>query len=115
MLVPKLERELGMEAYACQSLGIGGRIRQLPEDFVVEEVLVDGTKAEVQPVEMPQPVGEGRYLICVLVKRDWDNFRAVKKVAKRMGISHKRVQIAGIKDAKALTAQHISIRGVTPE
>jgi len=104
-----------METYACQSLGIGGRIRQLPEDFVVEEVLLDGTKAKVQPVEVPQPVGEGRYLICVLVKRDWDNLRAVKKIAKRMGISHKRVQIAGIKDAKALTAQHISIRGVTPE
>jgi len=51
----------------------------------------------------------------VLVKRDWDTLRAVKKVARRMGISYKRVQIAGIKDAKALTAQHISIRGVTSE
>ncbi|MCW4019764.1 MAG: tRNA pseudouridine(13) synthase TruD, partial [Candidatus Bathyarchaeota archaeon] len=115
MRVPKLERELGIETYASQSLGIGGRIRQFPEDFVVEEVLEGGAKAEVQPGETPQPVGEGRYLICVLVKRDWDTFRAVKKVARRMGISYKRVQIAGIKDAKALTAQHISIRGVHPE
>ena len=113
--IPKLERELGIETYASQSPGISGRIRQFPEDFVVEEVLVDGAKAEVQPVETPQPIGEGRYLICVLVKRDWDTLRAVKKVARRMGISYKRVQIAGIKDAKALTAQHISIRGVTPE
>jgi len=114
-MVPKLERELGIEVYASKSLGIGGRIRQFPEDFVVEEVLVDGAKAEVQPVETPQPIGEGRYLVCVLVKRDWDTLRAVKKVARRMGISTKRLQIAGMKDAKALTAQHISIRGVTPE
>jgi len=113
--VPKLERELGIETYASQSLGISGRIRQFPEDFVVEEALMDGTKAQIQPVETPHPVGEGRYLICVLVKRDWDTLRAVKKVARRMGISYKRVQIAGMKDAKALTAQHISIRGVTPE
>lgn len=112
---PKLERKLGIETYASQSPGISGRIRQFPEDFVVEEVLVDGAKAEVQPVETPQPVGDGRYLICVLVKRDWDTLRAVKKVARRMGISYKRVQIAGIKDAKALTAQYISIRGATPE
>jgi len=113
--IPKLERELGIETYASQSPGISGRIRQFPEDFVVEEVLVDGAKADVQPAETPQPIGEGRYLICVLVKRDWDTLRAVKKVARRMGISYKRVQIAGIKDAKALTAQYISIRGVTPE
>lgn len=113
--IPKLERELGIETYASQSPGISGRIREFPEDFVVEEVLMDGARAEVQPVETSQPVGEGRYLICVLVKRDWDTLRAVKKVARRMGISYKRVQIAGIKDAKALTAQHISIRGVTPK
>jgi len=113
--VPKLEKELGIEAYASDSLGVGGRIRQFPEDFVVEEVLIDGAKAEVQPVETAQPVGEGRYLVCVLVKRDWDTLRAVGKVARRMGISHKRVQIAGMKDAKALTAQHISILGATPE
>jgi len=113
--VPKLEKELGIETYASQSLGIGGKIRHFPEDFLVEEILANGAKAAVQPAEILQPVGEGRYLICVLVKRDWDTLRAVKKIARRMGVSYKRVQIAGIKDAKALTAQHISIRGATPE
>ena len=113
--VPRLERMLGIETYASKSLGISGKIRWFPEDFVVEEIMADGSKAEVQPAETPQPIGEGHYLICVLVKRDWDTLRAVRKVARRMGISHKRVQIAGIKDAKALTAQHISIRGVTSE
>lgn len=115
MRIPRLERKLGIEVYASQSLGIGGRIRGFPEDFVVEEVLLDGSKAEFQPAETPQPLGKGRYLVCVLAKRDWDTLLAVKNVARRMGISHRRVQIAGMKDTKALTAQHISIRGVTPE
>ena len=115
MMIPRLERMLGIEAYASQSLGIGGRIRQFTEDFVVEEILMDGSKAQVSSTETLQPVGGGRYLICVLVKQDWDTFLAVKKVARRLGISPKRIQIAGIKDAKAYTAQHISIRGVTPE
>jgi tRNA pseudouridine13 synthase len=106
---------LGIEAYISQSLGIGGRIRQFTGDFVVEEVLMDGSKAQVSSTEILQPVGRGRYLICVLVKQDWDTFLAIKKVARRLGISPKRIQIAGIKDAKAFTAQHISIRGVTPE
>ena len=115
MMVPRLEKMLGIETYASQSLGIGGRIRQFTEDFMVEEVLMDGSKAQVSSTETLQPVGGGRYLICVLVKQDWDTFLAVKKVARRLGISPKRIQIAGIKDAKAYTAQHISIRGVTPE
>jgi tRNA pseudouridine13 synthase len=112
--VPTLEKELGIEIYATQSLGIGGRIRQLIEDFMVEELLVDGSKAEVLPAETHEPVGRGRYLICVLVKRDWDTLLAVGNIARRLGISHKRIRIAGMKDAKALTAQHISLEGVAP-
>jgi len=113
--VPTLEKELGMEVYATQSPGIGGRIRQFLEDFVVEELLVDGSKAEISPVEIQEPVGRGRYLVCVLVKQDWDTLLAVRTIGKRLGISHKRIQIAGMKDAKALTAQHISIQCATPQ
>jgi len=113
--VPRLEKELGMEVYATQSPGIGGKIRQFLEDFVVEEILVDGSKAEVSPVEIQEPVGRGRYLICVLVKRDWDTLLAVRTIAERLGINPKRIRIAGMKDAKALTAQHISIQGVSPQ
>ena len=109
-----LEKELGMEIYATRSLGIGGRIRQLIEDFVVEEVLVDGSRAEVSLAKIWEPIGRGRYLICILVKRDWDTLLAVRLVAKRLGISPKRIRIAGMKDAKALTAQHICIQGVAP-
>jgi len=113
--VPTLERALGIEVYASQSLGIGGRIRHFPGDFVVEEVLVDGTKAEVGKAEIPPPRGIGRYLVCLLIKRDWDTLLAIRKVAKRLGISGDRIRIAGIKDARALTAQHITISRITPE
>jgi tRNA pseudouridine13 synthase len=116
--VPLLEKELGIEVYASETPGIGGRIRQFPEDFIVEEILVDGSEAKVLPVSTPQIVGRGRYLVCVLVKRNWDTLRAVRNIAKRLGIREEYVQIGGIKDAKALTAQHVSIScftGVTPD
>jgi len=113
--VPSLEKEVGIEVYATQSPGVGGRIRQLLDDFVVEELLVDGSLAEVSPpVEAWEPAGEGRYLICVLVKRRWDTFLAVREVAQRLRISQKRIRFAGIKDTKALTAQHISLQNVSP-
>lgn len=116
MNVPKLEETLGMEVYASKSLGIGGRIRHFPEDFVVEEVLTDGSRAEVKQAEMTvQVTGRGRYLVCVLVKRNWDTILAVKALAEQLGIGAEGIHIAGIKDAKAVTAQHISIGRVTPE
>jgi len=114
--VPPLEKELGMKTYVTQSPGVGGRIRQLLDDFVVEELLVDGSLAEVSAqVEGWEPAGMGNYLICVLVKRRWDTFLAVREVAQRLRISQKRIRFAGIKDTKALTAQHISLQNVSSD
>lgn len=112
MKVPTIEKQLGIETFVTKSRGIGGVIRQMPEDFMVEEVLVDGSRAELKPKLRGQVTGEGRYLICLLVKRDWDTLLAARKIAKQLGISERRVRIAGIKDKKALTAQHISIENI---
>jgi len=110
-----MERELGIEVYATKSSGTGGRIRQFPEDFVVEEVLSDGSVATIGPQKILQIKGRERYLICILVKRNWDTLLAVRTIAQQLGISQERIQIAGIKDTKALTAQHISIGRTTPD
>ena len=116
MNVPELEKTVGIEVYASKSLGVGGRIREFPEDFVVEEVLADGSKAEVkQAKKVVQVTGRGRYLACVMVKRNWDTILAVEAIARQLGMNAENVHIAGIKDAKAVTAQHISIGRVTPE
>lgn len=115
MNVPRLDKEIGIEAYATETQGIGGRLRQLPEDFTVEEVLTNGSTAETEPHNIPHITEHGRYLIYVLVKRKIDTFQAVQAIANRLGIEAERIQIAGIKDANALTAQHISISRMLPE
>lgn len=118
MLVPELERCIGIEVYATSSRGVDGVIRQRVEDFVVEEVLVDGSRA--QKNHFPDQVLDSssthnQYLICVLVKQGWDTFLALKTIAKQLGISPKQIQIAGIKDAQAVTAQHITLKGISIE
>jgi tRNA pseudouridine13 synthase len=111
--VSALDKQLGIEVYASKSLGIGGVIREAVDDFVVEEVLADGSKASVNGAVASRVLGstlqKQRYLLCVLVKRNWDTFIAIKNVAKQLGIDQRRIQIAGIKDAKAITAQHLTI------
>ncbi len=119
MRVPSLERSLGIEVYATRPSGIGGVIRQDVEDFVVEEMLVDGSMAPTAGYE--SVVGKSalgssqvhnRYLLCVLVKRNWDTFIAVSNISRQLGISSDQVQIAGIKDAKAVTAQYVTLEHV---
>jgi len=111
-----LEVELGMEVYASSTPGIGGKIRSQLEDFIVEEVLLDGSKASVQlHKDKCQVSGRGRYLICVLIKRGWDTLIVIEKIARQIGISPDMINIAGIKDAQALTAQHVSVGAISPE
>ena len=108
-----------MEAYATKSEGVGGVIKGTVEDFVVEEVLVDGSKATVDGEVPSRAIGatsqRQRFLLCVFVKRNWDTFIATKNVAKSLGIEQRHLQFAGIKDAKAITAQFITLENVALE
>jgi len=117
--VSELDRLLGIESYATQTSGVGGKIRESAEDFIVEETLVDGTKASVTGNVPPRAIGstqnKQRFLLCTMVKRNWDTFIAMKIIAKELGLEHKRLQFAGIKDAKALTAQYITLEKVSAE
>lgn len=119
MSVPDLDKLLGMDAYATKSEGIGGVIKRSVDDFIVEEVLVDGTKASIRGVVPDRVIGSSqqkqRYLLCLMVKRNWDTFVATKNIAKSLSIDQNRVQFAGIKDAKAITAQHITIENISIE
>ncbi|MCW4010174.1 MAG: tRNA pseudouridine(13) synthase TruD [Candidatus Bathyarchaeota archaeon] len=121
MAVPDLERQIGIEVYATNSEGIGGAIRAAVDDFVVEEVLVDGSKAKATPQTTAKPAlgaseqQQQPFLLCVLVKRNWDTFIALKNLARALNIDTSRIQIAGIKDAKAQTAQYITINGVSAQ
>jgi len=119
---PKLEKQVGIEVYASCSTGIGGTIRENVEDFIVEELLVDGSKAQTETSEscthhkvLGCSTAKNRYLLCIMVKRNWDTFAALKRIANQLGIDLEQIQIAGIKDAKALTAQHITIEDASPE
>lgn len=99
-----LERELGMRYYASDEDGIGGRLRAEPADFRVDEI----------------PLGDkggtaGPFLICTLTKTNWELQHAVKEIARRLGISHRRIGWAGTKDRNAITTQWISLYNVTAE
>ena len=97
---PGLERDLGLERYLADAPGTGGRLKLVPEDFVVEEV----------PLAFPPPAKEGKYTVAALRVRNWETNRLVGELARRLGIPRETVFFAGTKDKRAVTTQYVSLR-----
>lgn len=77
--------------------GIGGRIKELPEDFEVEEI------------PAYEPCGNGDFLYLWLEKRGMGAEYFARQVAHRLGIAPGEVGTAGLKDRHAVTRQMVSV------
>ncbi len=109
---PEFEAVLGMEVYKSQTPGIGGKLKQVPEDFVVEEITPEGIVLELDKDVICGSRDSDlnrRSLHLTMQKYNWDTMRAVKEISKELHISYKRVGFAGTKDKRALTTQRISV------
>ncbi len=83
--------------------GIGGRVREADDDFVVEEL----------PLYAPSGVGDHLHL--VIEKRGRTTHDAVRDIARALGIPHRDIGYAGQKDAHARTVQTLSVEHVREE
>lgn len=85
--------------------GIGGRLKDRPEDFLVDELPAD------------EPCGEGEHLWMLVEKRDATTADISKALANHFRVPPGAVAFAGIKDKRAITRQIYSVHapGRTPE
>lgn len=93
--------------FISKTPGIGGALKSEPEDFVVEEIIADGTVLELDKI-IKYEDGTGNFLHFILQKYNWSTAYAVREIAKRLNISHKRFSYGGMKDKRALTIQLVS-------
>ena len=98
--VSDLDSFVGMSVYLTASRGIGGQIRQQPEDFVVNEVYVEHRALD------------GRYQLVKVTKTDTETHHLVRDLSRRLRISQRRVSWAGTKDKRAITAQRMSLDSI---
>jgi tRNA pseudouridine13 synthase len=106
---PALESLVGMEVYLSKTAGIGGMIKKLPQDFIVEEILSDMTILEAEK-DLGLVLGEKKeYLHFTLDKYNWDTMRALKVLSNKLHVGKKRFGFAGTKDKRALTTQRVSV------
>jgi tRNA pseudouridine13 synthase len=80
--------------------GIGGEIRRTPEDFRVDE----------RPLYLP--CGSGEHLYLSVTKRGLSTPQMVSWFASRLGVKARCIGVAGLKDARAVTTQMVSVQGV---
>ncbi len=108
-----LDRQLGMHYYATEVDGVGGVLRERADDFRVYEVAL-GNVVCAPGCSRQLGGGGGSYVWFLLEKRDVDTVTALRAIARQMGISHKKFSAAGLKDARAVTFQLVSVEGVDP-
>src|SRR3954470_4821000 len=83
--------------------GIGGVIKQRPEDFFVQEL------------PLYEPSGEGEHVYAEVQKVGLTTFELINRLSRALNVSPKGIGYAGMKDAQAVTVQTVSIFGTTPE
>ncbi|MFX1580957.1 MAG: tRNA pseudouridine(13) synthase TruD [Promethearchaeota archaeon] len=102
---------IGMRVFTTQSSGTGGCLRKTPEDFVVQEIGLDGSIAPLEVSDQPFPDQSGKLTAFFLVKRNIDSIQAIRHLSRSVGASYKRFSYAGMKDRRAVTSQRVSYRG----
>jgi tRNA pseudouridine13 synthase len=80
-----------------------GRIKSDYDDFVVDEV------------PLYEPSGQGTHTYFLVEKRGLSSAQAAQDVARALGRLQREIGLAGLKDARALTRQWMSIEHVPPE
>ena len=102
-----LEEVVGIKGYLLNFPGIGGEIKSVPEDFIVREILPNGSVIN-DGSEIGNDVG-GMYIHFILWKRGIDTYSAIKKIGRICHHNEADFSFAGLKDAQAESFQRISV------
>lgn len=109
------------DLFLTKTPALKGRVKQRYSDFIVEEVLQDGSICKVQrftkswqereptrAMEIPTRNNE-EHLHLELEKINTDTATALALISRGINVSKKRIGYAGLKDKRAITCQRISI------
>ncbi|MCG2863600.1 MAG: tRNA pseudouridine(13) synthase TruD [Vulcanisaeta sp.] len=111
-----LDRFVGMLYYITDCDGVDGKVKQSLEDFVVEEVLLDGQVVPTSITKKPLPTiasRPGPWVWLIVEKRGIDAITLLLLLSKKLGVGLRDISFGGLKDAIAVTSQIISVRGVS--
>ena len=83
--------------------GTGGVIKEIAEDFVVEEI------------PAYEPCGSGEHCYLTIEKQGITTLEAIRRIARRLNVPERDMGYAGMKDSVGVTRQTISVQRINPE
>lgn len=93
-MIPKADSKIGILSYSTAFHGIGGRIRESPEDFMVSEIISGRAQKAASKKD--------GYAVYILRKRNVDTAHAISDIWKHR---RRRLKPLGMKDSSAVTEQ----------
>ena len=104
-----VEEFIGIRGYASSTVGVGGVIKEKPDDFKTWEILVNGLDARRAYEEWREyRAGYGDLTLCVLKKIGIDTIRASSIISRALGVKPKMIGFCGIKDKMSISWQFIT-------
>jgi len=97
MNVLNIEKQIGIETFLSDGIGIGGKLRKKPEDFIVSEI----------SIKPPEKI-DGKFSIAKITSTNWETNKLIKELSDKLHISRQRIGFAGTKDKRAKTTQLFS-------
>ena len=109
-----LEQAIGMELYSTDSSGIGGKLKDRFEDFVVQEITTDQKILQIEewpttPTTQSVEGERSRFLTFTVQKMGLATMDVATILASSLKISRNYVTYAGLKDKRAVTVQTMSV------
>jgi tRNA pseudouridine13 synthase len=105
----EVEQAVGIDYYVSDADGVGGRLRESPEDFRVTEIeRFDPEPLDADPGAYPHVLLRARL-------REWDTNDFAGALSNALGASRERISWAGTKDKHAVTTQLFSVDSGDPE
>jgi len=104
MMCLDAEKQIGIETFCTSFSGVGGKLRTIPQDFIVNEWF-----------EHPAEKKDGKFTIAEITATNWETNLLIRELSNRLHISRQRIGFAGTKDKRAVSTQLMSFYQVPPE
>lgn len=92
------ESDLGLEVFLTYGIeGLGGKLRNTPEDFTVDEISI-----------LPPADQNGPFVIAKVWRRNWEQNRLIRRLGSNLHVGRAKIGFAGTKDGRSVATQLMS-------
>jgi len=101
-VIPEIDSALGLSVYSTKFSGTKGKIKQINEDFEVNEIISEKASNSISE--------DNGLAVYILRKNGIDTTHALRDVEKRFGLV---LRALGLKDSNAVTEQYVQAKTVS--